>query len=240
MRLKLDVIVAGAVPTFATRDATKTIPIVFVGVSDPVGVGFAASLAKPGGNLTGLSALTIELHAKRLELFKETVPAVNRIGVLTNPSHPMTSRIVEEMEAAGKSLKIPLDVAGVRQPDELDHAFEVFTSKRVGAVIVTTGPWFVRERKRIAELALRHRFPTIMETGLFAEAGGLLGYGTDILDMSRRSASFVDKILRGQKPGDIPVEQPTKFDLVINTKTARLLGLKIPNAVLGRADRIVE
>ena len=239
VRLNMDVIVANGSAAFALRTVTSVIPVVFVAVSDPVGAGFAVSLARPGRNFTGLSYLGVELHPKRLELLKAAVPRAHRIGVLSEPAHPQTPQMLREVGAAARVLRIELLPVSAHEPVDLDGAFDTLDTQRADALIVLTGPMFYGERKRLADLALKHRLPSVYEATLFVDAGGLLSYGPDLQDMSRRAAGFVDKILKGTKPADLPVEQPTKFDLVVNLKTAKVLGLTIPPSLLGRASRVI-
>jgi len=237
VRLNVDVILAS--PTEAIRAAqraTKTIPIVMPVSGDPVGSGIVTSLAHPGGNITGLTSVAPELTAKRLELLKTIAPTVSRVSFLANQSTP--KRFLTEIEAAGRILGTQISSVMVEDADELDRAFSAMAKARVGGLVVD---FVLHEyRRRIADLAIRHRFPTISGPREFAEAGGLMAYGPDYPDLFRRAAIYVDKILKGAKPADLPVEQPTKFELVINLKTAKALGLTIPPSVLGRADQVIE
>ncbi len=246
VRLKVDVIVAPA-PAYvrAAKDATTTIPIVFALVPDPVAAGFVASLARPGGNITGLSNLQTELDAKRLELLKEAVPGLSRVGVLTNPPPPAVLRweldLRRGLEGAARSLGLELHVREVREQKELDEAFSAMVRQSVGAILVLSrSPMFYAERVRIAELALKARLPTMSEFPESVKAGGLMVYAPSSPDLMRRSAYYVDKILRGAKPADLPVEQAEKFDLVINLKTAKAIGLTIPRHVLLRANEVIQ
>jgi len=244
VRLKVDVIVAPATPyVLAARNATATIPIVFALVADPVAAGFVASLARPGGNITGLSNIGGELNAKRLELLKEAVPKVRQVGVLTNPAgagFPL-AEVLKELEVAARLLGVQLQVQYARARSEIDGAFAAMSREGARAVIVVSGsPMFYAERERIAALALKARLPTMSEFPESVEAGGLMSYAANTPDLMRRSAHYVDKILKGAKPADLPVEQPTKFELVINLKTAKAIGLTIPQSVLLRADELIQ
>jgi putative ABC transport system substrate-binding protein len=238
VRLGVDVIVAQTtLHALAARQLTSTTPIVFGASSDPVGSGLVASLAKPGRNVTGLSLLAPDVTGKLMELLKDTVPNVSRIvalGYASGFSHR------GELESAARTLGVRLEVHEVHDPTDLDRAFQAATAARAQAVLTLPSHFFATHRARVAELALKSRLPAgSIETG-FAEAGGLLSYGPNIPENFRRLASYVDKILKGAKPADLPVEQPAKFELVLNLKTARALGLTIPPAVLARADRVIE
>ncbi len=240
---RIDLLVANpAGAAIAARRATKTIPIVFAGVSDPVGLGLVASLARPDGNATGLSYLGLELNQKRLELLREALPGVTRFGVLVASLHPLHERMEREIQTAAHSLRVQLHVRRVGRETmrDIDSAFETFVRERVGGVIALQSPAFFRERQRIAELARKNRLPTIFELGEFAEAGALMAYAPSIADIYHRAATYVDKILKGAKPADLPVEQPTKFELVINLRTAKALGLTIPPSLLLRATQVIE
>lgn len=242
VRLNVDIIVAGTTPaTLAARNATATIPIVMaaIGAGDPVELGLVASLARPGGNVTGLILQTHELAGKRLELLKETVPGVSRVALFWNPQQVHLAQ-VKEHEAAARSLGVRLQPVEVRGAEDFEGAFQAAGRGRAGALIMAQASLFSVHRARLADLALHARLPTISgETG-FAEAGGLMNYGPNIVDSWRRAAAYVDKILKGAKPGDLPIERPTKFELVINLKTSKALGLAIPPSVLIRADRAVQ
>ena len=244
VRLKVDVIVAPATPyVLAARNATATIPIVFALVADPVAAGFVASLARPGGNITGLSNIGGELNAKRLELLKEAVPKVRQVGVLTNPAgagFPL-AEVLKELEVAARLLGVQLQVQHARAQSEIDGAFAAMSREGARAVIVVSGSqMFYAERTRLATLALKAGLPTMSEFPESVEAGGLMSYAANTPDLMRRSAHYVDKILKGAKPADLPVEQPTKFELVINLKTAKAIGLTIPQSVLLRADELIQ
>ena len=237
--LNVDVILAPGPPyVTAARKATTTIPIVFALVPDPVAMGLVASLARPGGNLTGLTNSEVEMQGKRVELLKELVPTLVRVAVLTNPGVDDRHAAVEQATA---SLGIQREVVTVARPDEIDHAFELMKGKGIGAVVeLPRSPLFFAHRQRIADLALQSRLPAACYSKEYVEAGCLLYYGVSVQDVLRRSAQYVDKILKGVKPADLPVEQPAKFELVINLKTARALGLTIPPSLLLRADKVIE
>jgi putative ABC transport system substrate-binding protein len=242
--LNVDVIVTPATPQArAAKQATSTIPIVAWAMQDPVKDGLVASLARPGGNLTGLTFLGSELVAKRLALLKEALPAVSRVAALWHPgsyaAHTSQDMAKEANEAA-RRLGIALQFVDVNAPGELEGAFSTITRERAGAVIVFPSSMLFAERNRIAALAARHRLPAAYNAREFAEAGGLMTYGASLPALVRRAASYVDRILKGAKPADLPVEQPTKYELVINLKTARALGLAIPRSVLAQADEIIE
>jgi putative ABC transport system substrate-binding protein len=240
VRVKVDVIVAPTIPYVeAARAATTTIPIVFTTVPDPVRFGFVKSLARPGGNITGLATRgDFGIDGKRLELLKEAVPGLTRVAVLTSTTGAEHS--VRELERAAASLGIQRDVVTVDRPEEMEQAFALMKGKRVGAVIEVGSPWFYSHRQLLAGLALRGGFPMSCSSGEAVQAGCLLFYGANLPDLLRRSAQYVHKILMGAKPADLPVEQPTKFDLVINLKTAKALGLTIPPSLLARADQVIE
>jgi putative ABC transport system substrate-binding protein len=240
VQLRVDVIVtATTAATQAAQRATTTIPIVFALADNPVGLGFVASVARPGGNITGLTGLMVELTAKRLELIKEALPKVTRVAVLSSP-YPFSPAALKEAEEAGRPLGLQLDAIEVRQPAELDAAFARMTTRKAQAVLVLPHPMFVAQRKRIAELAAKHRLPAIYHLKEFVEVGGLMSYSPDVAHMSRQAAVYVDRILKGAKPGDLPVEQPTKFELVVNVRTAKALGIPIPESILMRADVVIK
>ena len=241
VQLRVDVIVAGATPApEAAQRATTTIPIVMATHTDPVGSGLVASLAKPGKNVTGLSTLGPELVGKRLQLLKEAVPGISRVAVLSNPTDTSQALLLREAQVAARSLKVQLQVLEARAPSEFAGAFSAMTKERAGGVIIFTSSMFYNERTRIAELATRSRLPAIYSVKDFAEAGGLMAYGVNLGESFRRAATYVDKILKGAKPADLPVEQPTKFELVINLKTVKALGLTIPQSLLLRADEVIQ
>jgi len=239
VRLPVDVIVTGSnIHVAAVRRATTTIPIVMVFTADPVGAGFVSSLARPGGNVTGLAAdASPELWAKYLALLKEVVPKLSRVGVLGQVSSQVG---FAELEAVSRTLDLTLEVADIRGPEDLDGAFAAISNKRVGAVLIVVGPLTYLLRQQIADAAIKYRLPAITTLNEFAQAGLLMTYGPNILDLYRRAAIYVDKILRGSAPGDLPVEQPTKFELFINLKTAKALGIDVSLAVQQRADQMIE
>ena len=244
--LKVDVIVTEggntAVPV-AAKQATRTLPIVFASASDPVASGLVTSLARPGDNVTGLSSFTTELVGKRLELLTQSVPGVGQIAVLWLPG-ALGERTDKEMltgaEVAARGLGVRLQFVEARAPADFDRAFSDTTRARAGALTLLPSNLFRREHRRLLDLAARHRLPAVYPWRDFVDAGGLMSYGASLTDSSRRAATYVDKILKGAKPGDLPVEQPTKFELVINLKTARTLALTIPPSVLSRADQVIE
>jgi len=238
--LKPDVLVTHApAGTLAAKQATATIPIVMGVVGDAVAMGLVESLARPGGNVTGSSFFFPELNAKRLEVLKEALPRLSRVGVLLNPDNPANVATLRAMEEAARSVKIQLHAVEVRSPAEFEGAFATMVKGRAGALAVYDDAMLIAEAARIADLARKSRLPTIGFIE-YAKAGGLLAFGVNFPDLWRRAAGFVDKILKGAKPADLPVEQPTKFELVINLKTAKALGLKIPQSVLIRADEVIE
>ena len=240
--LKVDIIVTpNPAGTQTAKEATRTIPIVFMGEVDPVGSGLVSSLARPGGNITGLSATASpEMLGKRLQLLKEVVPKVSRVAVIRNPTHPEAAEMSRDVEGAARTLGVQLQMVDVRVPNELDRAFAAMTRDRAGALIVFPDTMFTLQRARIANLAVKSRLPTVSAIRELAEAGLLISYGRMLSSEFRRAATYVDRILKGAKPADLPVEQPTKFELVINLKTAKALGLKIPQSVLMRADEVIQ
>ena len=241
VRLKVDIIVSigGPIPALAAKSATKSIPIIFE-VGDPVGAGLVTRLDRPGGNLTGVELFTGELNVKRLELLTVAIPGVSRVAVLANPASPATARRLKELESAARVLRVKLHVREARERQEIDAAFAAMARERAEALLVLTDPLFTAQRERIVDLAAKHRLPGIFYSRESAEAGGLLSYSPNLADRYRRLAIYVDKILKGAKPGDLPIEQPTTFELVINLKTAKALGLTVPQSILLRATRIIE
>ena len=219
------------------RNATTTIPVVML-ATDPLGAGLIDSLARPGGNVTGVATLESELGAKRLEHFKEAFPAVTRVAVLHDPTTSPT--VLKETEDGGRRLKVQLQIIEARAPEDLDGAFRKAADWRAAALSILASPFFQSQRSRIATLGIEHRLPTMVPHRAYVEAGGFISYGPDFRDLGRRTAVFVDKILKGAKPADLPVEQATKFELVINMKTAKALGLTIPPSLLLRADQVIE
>ena len=241
VRHQSDVILAiGTSAARAAKDATQTIPIVFARIADPVGLGLIRALARPGGNLTGVSVQTRELAAKSLELLITAVPDAKRVGVLFDSSFPPAGPQLTEIEGGARSLHLELVPADVRGPDDFEPALVAMTERHTGAVIVIPGLIFTEYIQRLNGLMAQARFPAMFSRREHVEAGGLMSYGTNYADMYRRAAAHVDKILKGAKPADLPVEQPTKFELVINLKTAKALGLTIPNGMLMRADEVIE
>jgi putative ABC transport system substrate-binding protein len=239
--LKVDVIVTvGSEAVLAAKQATSTIPIVMAIVSDPVGLGIIASLARPGGNITGVTDLDIEQIGKRLELLKELVPGLSRVALVWKTGHPKEQEALREAEAAARSLGIRLQRVGVRDPNEFQGAFSAMAREHVGAFLVVADTMFSTHRVHLVGLAAKGRLPAIFWRREFVEAGGLMSYGSSYSEQYRHAATYVDKILRGAKPADLPVEQPTKFELVISLKTAMALGLTIPPSVLARADEVIE
>jgi putative tryptophan/tyrosine transport system substrate-binding protein len=243
--LKVDVIVvAGSTLTAQTvKQATSTLPIVFIAVGDPVGSGLVTSLARPGGNVTGLSNIGPELVGKRLELLKQAVPGVDRVAVLWLPG-ALGERTDKDMltgaDVAARALGVRLQFVEARGPDEFARAFSDMTSARAGGLTVLPSARLLREHRRLVDLAAKNRLPAVYTSREFVDAGGLMAYGANLADLYRRAATYVDKVLKGAKPADLPVEQPTKFELVINLKTAKALGLEIPPTLLTRADEIIE
>jgi putative tryptophan/tyrosine transport system substrate-binding protein len=240
-RLNVDVIVAiGTGSVRAAKEATRTIPIVMGSGDDPIKGGFVASLNRPGGNVTGVSILAPEVSAKRLDILKQTLPGVITVGVLAYRSNPGTAEQIAAIEAAAASLKLTIHPGYVERPGGYVEPFTRFTSERADAVLVLTDTVLSADRAGIVRTAIKHRPPVFFDFRQGADAGGLVSYGIDNLDLYRQTARFVDKILKGAKPVDLPVEQPTKFELVINLKTAKALGLTIPQAILLRADHVIE
>jgi putative ABC transport system substrate-binding protein len=241
VRLKVDVIVTTATSdALAAQKATRAIPIVMVAAGDPVASGLVESLARPGGNVTGLSQMLQELVGKRLELLKEMVPKLSRVAVLWNPQSTSATLSWKENQQPARQLGIQLHSLEVRSPNELDKAFEAATGARADALAILPDPVITTNLKRIVDFAAKTRLPSIYQSSEYADAGGLVTYGPDRADLFRRAATYVDKILKGMKPGDLPVEQPTKLELVVNLKTAKALGITIPQSVLSRADRVIE
>jgi ABC-type uncharacterized transport system substrate-binding protein len=241
VRLNVDVIVAAATPASrAAKAATATIPIVIVAVGEPVRDGLVTSLARPGGNVTGLGLLTPDLSGKRLELLLEIVGKVSRVAILMNPDNPVSAIFLDETQAAAQSVGIELQRVDARNPQEIDLAFASITAERVDAVIVFDDPVLWSHRPRFVTLATARRMPAMYGLREFVDDGGLMSYGPNRPDQYRRTAIFVDKILKGAKPADLPVEQPTKFELVINLKTAKSLHVEIPPTLIARADEVIE
>jgi putative ABC transport system substrate-binding protein len=241
VRLKVDVIVAvGGRATQVAQHATNTIPIVMSLVIDPIGSGLVSGLARPGGNVTGLSMMATDLVGKQLEALKEIVPKTSRVALLRNPDNPGSAAQLRAAEVAARALGVRLQSLEARAPKEIDTAFAAMTREQAGGLVILIDIIYTNEAKQIAELAAKRRLPTVYGLREFAEAGGLMVYGANPLDLERRAATFVDKILKGAKPADLPIEQPSKFELVINLKTARTIGLTIPQSLLLRADHVIE
>jgi putative tryptophan/tyrosine transport system substrate-binding protein len=239
--LKVDLIVThGFPPARAAKQATTTIPIVMAVIGDAVGAGLVASLARPGGNITGLTSISSELYGKRLELLKEISPKVSRVAILSSEASPATEIAMNEIKTAANALGVQLQILPIRGPNDLESSYDAAIKAGAGALIVLQGPLTSSYRKRIVELSAKNRLLATYHESEFPDAGGLMSYGVSYSDMYRRVAVFVDKILKGIKPGDIPVEQPTKFEFVINLKAAKQIGLTIPPNVLARADRVIR
>lgn len=241
VRSQVDVIVAdGTVAAKAAQNATSTIPIVMAFAADPVGSGLVVSLARPGGNVTGLSMMIPEFSAKRLHLLKEIHPRLVRAAVLWNPSMPWHAKVIENLKTAAPSLSIELSFISVQKPEEIDSAFSAVIQARAQALYVIENPVIYTQRKVFLKLASKARLPAIYPERRFVDDGGLVSYGTNFADLFRRSAGYVDKILKGAKPADLPVEQPIEFDLVANLRTAKALGITIPQSILLRADEVIR
>jgi putative ABC transport system substrate-binding protein len=241
LRLKVDVIVSGGpANTRAAKEATNTIPIVMAQDDDPVGNGFVASLARPGGNITGLSTLAPEIAGKRLELLKEIIPQLSRVTVLGTSTIPGNAQTLKETETAAGALKIQVQYQDVKGLGEIEPAFRAASQWRAEAVLVLGGPILNSDRRRVVGLAVKNRLPATYNVPDFVDAGGLMTYGVSFVDLYRRAATYVDKILKGAKPADIPVEQPIKFELVINLKAAKQIGLTVPPNLLARADKVIR
>jgi putative ABC transport system substrate-binding protein len=243
VRLKVDVIAATPTPAaVAAKNATRTIPIVGMGLTEPVALGLVASLPRPGGNVTGVTySVDADIFAKQLELLREVVPKVRKVAVLSNPgSNPALTLIITSIKTAAGSLGLQLQLLEVRAPGEFDNAFAAMANERTGALLVTGDPMLLLNRTRLADLAKKYRVPSMSTQGQWVEAGGLMSYGPSLPDLWRRAATYVDKIIKGARPADLPIEQPTKFELVINLKTAKALGLTFPRSLLQRADQVIE
>jgi putative ABC transport system substrate-binding protein len=241
VRLKVDIIVAAVTPdALAAKHATSTIPIVMASPGDPVASGLVESLARPGGNITGLSQIAPELAGKRLERLNDIVPTLSRVAVLWDPQDRGSALSWHEIQRPAQQLGVQLQALEVRSANDLDHAFDEASRARAGALAIMPSPVFVTNLKRLADLAARSRLPSIFHLREFVDAGGLMAYGPDRSDLFRRAATYVDKILKGAKPADLPVEQPMKFELVINLKTAQALGLTIPPTLLFQADEVIR
>jgi ABC-type uncharacterized transport system substrate-binding protein len=235
--LKVDVVVAYPSPAVAAvKQATREIPIVMLAAGDPVATGLVVSLARPGGNITGTSSTTAEIGSKTLEVIRDIIPSVRRVAVLANATDPFTKSFLEQIRLGGQTLRLDIATMMITGPGELDAAFATIKKDATDAVIVQPS----LPRMRVADLALKHRVPAIAPTGAFAAVGGLAGYSASQPEMARRTAAIIDKILKGSKPADLPVEQPTKFELVINLKTAKAIGVNVPSTLLNRADEVIE
>jgi len=241
VQLKVDVIVAAGVqPTSAAQKATTTIPIVMGNSIDPVGSGFVASLVRPGGNITGLSNLIGDLGPKHFEMLRSMVPKLSRVAILVNPTNSGHATILKTVQTAAQKSSVKLLSVQARTPQEIESAFSTMTQDNAEAVIVANDLFFNQQRRQLAELAAKNRLPLVAATREYVEAGGLMSYGPSFAENYRRAATYVDKIFKGAKPGDLPVEQPTKFEMFINRKTAKALGLTIPQSLLISADKIIE
>ncbi|MBI3634929.1 MAG: ABC transporter substrate-binding protein [Candidatus Rokubacteria bacterium] len=241
VRLNPDIVVTDSAPaTQAMKRVTTTIPVVFGATADPVGAGFVKTLARPGGNITGFSEITPELTGKRLQLLRELLPGLTNLAVLGNPDHAFHRSMVQGVEAAAKQLGMKASIFEARDRGGIERAFEAITRLRVDAVLALPHPLFANEHKRLTSLAIERHLPMSVTSGEMVEFGGLLAYAPDVTDQFRRAATYVDKILKGAKAADLPVEQPTKFDLFINMKTAKALGLEVPQSLLLRADRVIQ
>ena len=241
VRLKVDVIVSpGPTDTRAAKNATNTIPIVMAQDNDPVGSGFVASLARPGGNITGLASLSPEMSGKQLELLKEIVPKLSRLAIIGNSTNPGDAQALRETVLAAGSFGVYLQYLDVLDPKDIEPAFRAATKGRANGLLVLGNPILTAQRKQVVDLAVKHRLPATYTRPEYIEAGGLMYYGTSYTDLSRRAAMYVDKILKGKSPADLPVEQATKFEFIINLKAAKQFGLTIPPNVLTRADKVIE
>jgi putative ABC transport system substrate-binding protein len=241
VRLKVDIIVTSCVPGVrAAKNASKNIPIVIASAADPVASGLVASLARPGENVTGLSLLAPEIGGKRLEIIKETLPKVGRVGILLNTANPYHRKLFNELEATARSLALQAHALEVRNANDFEGAFSTAIKERSGAVAMLEDPLLFINREAIVELAGKNRLPAMYPEQDFVQAGGFMSYGANAADLYRRAAIYVDKILKGAKPAELPVEQPTKFEFVINLKTAKQIGVTIPPSVLARADRVIR
>jgi putative tryptophan/tyrosine transport system substrate-binding protein len=241
VRLKVDIIASASPPvTRAVKETTVTVPIVMAQDPDPVGSGFVANLARPGGNITGLASLTPELSGKRLELLKEITPGLDEVAVLGTSTEPGHAQALKEIELAAGAFKVHLQYLDVLDPKDIEAVFRAAAKGRADAVLVMNSPFLVSHRKQVADLAVKNRLPAIYYSTEFVEDRGLMSYGVSFTDLFRRAATYVDKILKGAKPADLPVEQPTKFELVINLKAAKQIGLTIPQSVLYQADKVIK
>jgi len=241
VRLKVDVIVtSSAAPTRAAKEATTTIPIVMANDNDPVGSGHVASLARPGGNITGVSTLAPGISGKQLGLLKEIVPKLSRVAVFGTSTNSGYARVLREVELAAGAFGVKVQYLDVLDPKDIETAFRAASKERAGAVLLVASPVFLPQRTQIAELAVKNKLPAIFPQSEFVEAGGLMYYGANTANLFRSAATYVDKILKGAKPADLPVEQPIKFEFIINLKAAKQIGLTIPPNVLARADKVIK
>ncbi len=244
VRLRVDLIFAETTPAArAVKQATTTIPIVFSPIADPIGSGLVANLARPGGNITGITFMAPELGGKRLELLKQAVPGMTRVGVLSHPGDPSEATVksvLEQTEAAARALGVQLLRLEAQGPNDFDRVFAAMSRERVGGLILIPSAMFIDERRRVVNLMVKGRLPAMFYFREFADVGGLMSYGPNFRELFRRAATYVDRVLKGAKPADLPVEQPTKFELVINLKTAKALGLTIPDSLLRRADEVIQ
>jgi putative ABC transport system substrate-binding protein len=241
VQLKVDVIVtAGSAATSAAQKATSALPIVMATTPDPVGSGFVKSLLRPGANITGLSNLSVDINRKHLEIMLSIIPRLSRVAVLVNPTNSSHAAILKSTQDAARKLDIKVLPAEARTPQEIERAFSAMAREHAGAVIIAIDAFFIQQGRQIAQLAAKQRLPSMAGSREYVEAGGLMSYGQNLADNYRRAATYVDKILKGARPGDLPVEQPTTFELFINRKTAKAIGLAIPQELLLRADRVIE
>jgi putative ABC transport system substrate-binding protein len=241
VHLKVDVIVAAfPAAVLSAKRATATIPIVMMNTPDPVQLGLVASLARPGGNVTGLTTLTVDVSIKQLELLKEAVPRASRVALLWNPDNPWHPAAVKALQTTAGSQGFQLQVLEARGTEAIDRAFHAMATERAQALLVLADPMMFMHRQRLADLATKHRLPMVGSVRAYTGAGSLMSYWADRTDLSRRAASYVDRILKGARPGELPIEQPTKFELIINLKTAKALGLTIPQSLLLRADEVIQ
>jgi putative ABC transport system substrate-binding protein len=241
VRLKVDIIVvSGGLATSAAKNATREVPIVMAIAGDPVGSGHVTSLGRPGGNITGLTNLAPELGGKRLEILKEIIPGLSRVAILSDPTNPVFKLQLREVETAAQALKLQVQILEVREANDFDDAFGAAKKGRAGAISTLASAFLGGQRQKLVDFAEKSRLPTMYHNSGYVEVGGLMSYGVNNSDLYRRAAVYVDKLLKGSKPADLPVEQPTKFELVINLKTAKQIGLTIPSNVLARADRVIR
>ncbi len=239
---KVDMIVTagGPPPAVAAKRATSTIPILFTAVGDPIGAGLVASLARPGGNVTGFSILVVELNPKRLELLSQLLPEARVVALLVNPKNPSSERVISDVQEAARTKGMQLPILKAASESEIDAAFASLVQMQVGALVVGSDPFFNSRREQLVALASHHSVPAIYEWREFAAQGGLISYGPSLTSVNRQAGTYAGRILKGEKPADLPVQQPTKFELVVNLKTAKALGLTVPQSILARADEVIE